>query len=355
MIEPFSHEALPMRVVFGSGTIADLVGEVERFGAGRALVLGTPGRGAGLAQAVADSLGQHATGVHAGAVMHTPTHVTERALQIVDECCADVLVAVGGGSTLGLAKAIALRTGLPWIALPTTYAGSEMTPILGETAAGVKTTRRTPAVLPDSVVYDVDLTVDLPVAFSGASGLNAIAHGMEALYAPDANPLVTGVAEQGIAALARALPAIAKQPHDVDARSHALCGAWLCGVSLGAVSMGLHHKLCHVLGGAFDLPHAQTHAVVLPHVAAYNCDAAPGAMTALARALGTNGAARQLHALGAALGIESRLRDLGMPADGIETATDRVLESNCANPRPLERAAIRDLIARAWQGDSPRP
>ena len=173
----------------------------------------------------------------------------------------DGLVAVGGGSTIGLAKAIALRTGLPQVAIPTTYAGSEMTDILGETEGGAKTTRRSEAVRPEAVIYDVELTRSLPPGLSATSGLNAIAHAAEALYARDGNPVIALMAEEGVRALAAALPAIVADPGDMAARGDALYGAWLCGLCLGAASMALHHKLAHVLGGSFDLPHAETHAV----------------------------------------------------------------------------------------------
>src|SRR4051812_240913 len=292
IMKPFVYEALPSRVVFGSGTVARTREEVERLGACRALVLSTPGRGEDLANEVSSLLGDLSAGVHAGAVMHTPVEATEKALGVVRTCAADALVAVGGGSTTGLGKAIALRTDLPQIVLPTTYAGSEMTPILGETSRGTKTTQRSLKVLPEVVIYDVDLTLGLPPAASATSGLNAMAHAVEALYAKDRNPVISMMAEEGIAALARALPRISQDAHDREARSDALYGAWLCGTCLGAVGMALHHKLCHVLGGMFDLPHAETHAVVLPHAVAYNAPATPDAVARVARALGAADGAR---------------------------------------------------------------
>src|SRR5207237_5575433 len=224
----------------------------------------------------------------AGAVMHTPVEVTEAAMARVDELQADCIVAIGGGSTVGLGKAIALRSDLPQIAIPTTYAGSEMTDILGETRAGVKTTVRSSNVLPETVIYDVDLTLSLPAKLSAMSGMNAIAHAVEALYAEDGNPIVDLMAEEGLRALAHSLPVIMSSPRDREARMLAQYGAWLCGTCLGAVAMALHHKLCHVLGGSFKLPHAETHAVLLPYTAAYNAGAAPQAMSKVARALGTN-------------------------------------------------------------------
>jgi alcohol dehydrogenase class IV len=267
---------------------------------------------------------------------------------------ADCTVAIGGGSTVGLGKAIALRTDLPQIAIPTTYAGSEMTPIIGETEGGRKTTQRTLKVLPETVIYDVELTLSLPVKPSVTSGINSVAHAAEALYAENRNPIVSMMAEECIAALSRALPAIVASSTDREARSDALYGAWLGGTCLGAVGMALHHKLCHVLGGSFDLPHAETHTVVLPHALAYNAPAAPEAADRIARAIGARDAAGGLFDLERSLGAPASLRELGMPQDGIEGAADIAMQSPYWNPRPLERGAIRDLIARAWAGERPR-
>jgi alcohol dehydrogenase class IV len=266
---------------------------------------------------------------------------------------ADCTVAVGGGSTTGLGKAIALATGLDQIVVPTTYAGSEMTPILGQTERGVKTTQRSPAILPEIVIYDVDLTLTLPPALTATSGLNAIAHAVEALYAQDRNPIVSLMAEEGIAALARSLPVLTDAASDLAARSDALYGAWLCGACLGVVGMALHHKLCHTLGGSFDLPHAETHAVVLPHAVAYNSAAAPAAMSRIARALGSGDAARGLYDLAGRLGAPRALRELGMSEEGIERAADLAVQNPYWNPRPVERDAVRDLLARAWSGAPP--
>ena len=350
----FSYCSQQYRVLFGSGTTARLGEEVDRLGIRRALVLTTQqqqddGRRLGA------TLGARLAGQFSGARMHTPVEVTEAALQVVEAQEVDGLVALGGGSTIGLGKALSLRTGLPHIAVPTTYAGSEMTPILGETHHGVKTTRKSQDVIPDTVIYDVDLTFGLPPRVSAASGLNAIAHAVEALYAADANPLTSLMAEDGIAALARALPRIMVDPVDAAARHDALYGAWLCGACLGAVGMALHHKLCHVLGGTFDLPHAETHAIVLPHAAAYNAAAAPAAMARVARALGVADAPRGLFELARGLGLPTALGAIGMPEDGIDRAAGLAVQSPYPNPRPLERAALHDLIAAAWRGDAPVP
>jgi maleylacetate reductase len=352
-LETFVHQGLPTRVIFGAGTLARLGDEVERLGLSRVLVLSTPQQ-ADSANAVAAGLGDLAAGIFTGATMHTPVTVTESALAVVRELGADGVIAIGGGSTTGLGKAIAIRTELPQIVVPTTYAGSEMTDILGETRDGAKTTRRSPSIQPEVVIYDVDLTLGLPPGLSATSGLNAIAHAVEALYAEDGSPIVALYAESAIAALARALPAIVADPQDRKARGEALYGAWLCGTCLGMVSMALHHKLCHTLGGTFDLPHAETHSIVLPHATAYNAPATPEAMTRIARALGSDNAALGLHDLARRLGVPPSLRDLGMPESGIDRAAEMAVANPYKNPRPIECEAIRALIARAWSGEAPQ-
>ncbi|GGF10497.1 maleylacetate reductase [Aliidongia dinghuensis] len=352
MTQHFAYQALPSRIVFDTLSPALLAAELDRLGVARALILTTPPQEA-RGQEIARMLGNRGAGVFAGAVMHTPVAVTEQAVETLRRLGADGVVAFGGGSTTGLAKAIALRTDVPQLIVPTTYAGSEVTPILGETEGGVKTTRTSPAILPETVIYDVDLTLSLPPRLSATSGLNAMAHAAEALYARDGNPVTALMAEEAIAALARALPRIVAAPEDRDARSDALYGAWLSGTCLGTVGMALHHKLCHTLGGSFGLPHAETHAIVLPHAMAYNAAAAPEAMARIARALGAADPAAGLFALGRQLGIDQSLQAIGMPADGLDRAADLAVERPYWNPRPIERDAIRRLLARAWAGDAP--
>jgi maleylacetate reductase len=352
-MQPFVYDALPARVIFGSGTLARVADEVRALKCSRALVLATPQQ-EGEALALKERLGDLCVGVHAHAVMHTPVAVTEAALEVVRRLDADCTIALGGGSTTGLGKAIALRTDLPQIVIPTTYAGSEATPILGETRDGLKTTLRDLKVLPEVIIYDVDLTLTLPPRLTATSGLNAIAHAVEGLYARDASPVTRLIAEDGIRALASALPRIMAAPADVEARSDALYGAWACGAVLGAVGMALHHKLCHTLGGTFDLPHAETHAVVLPHAAAYNAPAAPEAMARAARALGVKDASLGLFELGATLGAPTSLKELGMPEDGLDRAADLAVANPYWNPRPIERAAIRALLDDAYHGRAPR-
>ncbi len=352
MIEPFRYEPKPGRVIFGAGRIAEVGKAVEELGGKRALVLSTAGHES-LADDIVKRLGSLAAGKFAGAIMHTPVETTDKAMRCVRESEADCIIAIGGGSSIGLGKAIALRSDLPQIAIPTTYAGSEMTDILGETKEGAKTTLRSPKVLPETVIYDVDLTLGLPPRISAASGMNAIAHGVEALYAPDRNPVVSLMAEEGIRALAAGLPTIVSSPADIEARMLAQYGAWLCGTCLGAAAMALHHKLCHVLGGSFNLPHAETHMVMLPYTAAYNAGAAAGAMSKVAQSLGAEDAVYGLYELKQRLIGPLSLRDLGMPRDGIERAAQAACANPYPNPRPLELDGMRQLIADAFAGGPP--
>jgi maleylacetate reductase len=353
MTEAFTYVALPARVVFGSGTLGRIPEELRALGYARALVLSTPEQQES-ARALASLLGDLCAGTFTQAAMHTPVDVTERAMKAVREMAADCTVAIGGGSTTGLGKAIALRTDLPQIVVPTTYAGSEATPILGETRDGRKTTQRSVKVLPEVIIYDVDLTLTLPPTLSATSGINAIAHAVEALDTQDANPVISMLAERGIEALAGALPPIMKNPVDKAARSDALFGAWLCGTCLGAVGKALHHKLCHTLGGSFNLPHAETHTVVLPHAVAYNAPAAPEAMARVAHALGASNAAQGLFDLGKSLGAPTALGEIGMREADLDRAAELATVSPYWNPRPLDRVAIRALLEDAFYVRQPR-
>jgi maleylacetate reductase len=352
-VKPFVYTAQPARVVFGAGSLSQLAKEIDALGAKKALVLSTPEQRAS-AERVADLLGPRAAGVFDRAVMHVPIETAREARELARKLGADCAVAIGGGSTTGLGKAIALDSGLPILAIPTTYAGSEMTPIYGITEAGLKKTGRDLRVLPRTVIYDPELTLSLPVALSVTSGINAIAHAAEGLYSVDSNPIMDLMAEEGIRAIGRALPAIKKEANDMEARSDALYGAWLCGIVLGHIGMALHHKLCHTLGGSFNLPHAETHTIVLPHALAYNATAAPQAMVRIARALGGTSAAQAMYDLAKANGAPVALKDIGMKEADLDKACDIALQNQYPNPRPLERVAIRQLFQDAFEGARPR-
>ncbi len=351
-VPAFIYQPSSQRVVFGTGTLREVPAEADRLNIRRALVISTPVQ-ASSAEAVARLLGARCGSVFPNARMHTPVETTEEAMAIIAADRIDGTVAIGGGSTTGLGKAIAWRTDLPQIVVPTTYAGSEMTNILGETVGGEKKTLRDAKIIPETVVYDVSLTLGLPVSLSVTSGMNAIAHAVEGLYAPDGNPVVSLMAEEGIRALGAAIPAIVEDSTDEDARAGALYGAWLCGTVLGSTSMALHHKLCHVLGGSFDLPHAETHTVILPHASAYNAAEADVAMARVAHALGVDSAPQGLFDLAKTAGAPTSLRELGMPEGGLDRAADIAAANPYTNPRPINRDAIRALLDDAWHGRRP--
>jgi alcohol dehydrogenase class IV len=355
MVRDFSYTSLPQRVVFGGGSLQHLAREIDALGATRALVLCTPGQ-RDKAERIAALLGAQAAGIFDGAVMHVPIETAREARRVAQDLGADCAVAIGGGSTVGLGKAIALDSGLPILAIPTTYAGSEMTPFYGLTEGGVKTTGKDSRVLPRTVIYDPALSLGLPVPLSVTSAINAIAHAAEGLYAQDSNPVMDVIAEQGMAALARAIPAIRRNAQDMEARTDALYGTWLCGTVLGCVGVALHHKLCHTLGGSFNLPHSEVHTVVLPHAIAFNAPAAPEAMARIAHALGTTSAPQGLYALARDNGAAVALRDIGMREQDLDRAADLAVRNPYWNPRPIglpERDLIRDLLQRAWEGAPP--
>ncbi|AEQ50156.1 maleylacetate reductase [Pelagibacterium halotolerans] len=349
---PFVYQALSQRVVFGSGTIDQVGDELARMELTKALVLTTPQQEETGRQMVS-ALGNRAAGLFAGAAMHTPVEVTEEALKQVEAIGADCVVAIGGGSTTGLGKAIALRTDLPQIVIPTSYAGSEATPILGETKEGAKTTQRSMGVLPEVIIYDVDLTMSLPAKMTVTSGLNAIAHSVEGLYTKDRNPIISILAQEGIAALARALPVIHHRPDDAQARSDALYGAWACGTVLGAVGMALHHKICHVLGGSFDLPHAETHTVVLAHATAYNERAVARELAPVADIFQSESAASGLWSFARRLDAPMTLAELGMKQSDLDRAAEIMMSNPYWNPQPLAKEDLRGLLDDAFFGRAP--
>lgn len=344
----FTARTAAVRVRFGESARAIIADEVAALGCSRAFVLSTPHQAA-LAEAFATAIGPHCAGIFTGAAMHTPVDVTEAALAAATACGADCYVAVGGGSTTGLGKALALRTDRPQIVVPTTYAGSEATAILGQTEGGRKTTLTDPRVQPEVILYDAELVRTLPVGMTVASGLNAMAHAAEALYARDRNPLSTVLAREGLAAFVNALPKVKADPDDLVARSETLYGAWLCGTVLGQVGMALHHKLCHTLGGSFDLPHAETHAIILPHAIAYNAQAVPDLLQPLTDLLG----GESLHDFARRMGAPMALWDLGLRESDLDRAAQIATENPYWNPRPVDYGPIRALLGAAWAGHPP--
>jgi maleylacetate reductase len=348
----FNYQTSPAQIIFGPRGVSKVPQAAAELGCDRLLVLSGPQHKQAASQ-LATSLGELCVGVYANATMHTPVEVTNDAMQQVAEYQADGVLSLGGGSTIGLGKAIAYRSDLPQIVIPTTYAGSEVTPILGQTENGAKTTLRSPKVLPEVVIYDAQMTHSLPKSMSITSGINAIAHAVEALYAQDKNPVSSMMAVEGATALIEALPIIADDQQHSAAREKALYGSWLCGTVLGNVGMALHHKLCHTLGGLFNLPHADTHTVLLPHATAYNAKQVPDLLAPIAHALQVNDAGTGLFEFAKRLGAPTSLKELGMQESGIDQAVQQAMANPYWNPRELEQNEIRSLISHAFHGHAP--
>jgi maleylacetate reductase len=347
----FTYEAALPRVVFGAGLFASLPQEIDRLSGERVLVVATPGRSAVVERAT-QLLGDRVAGKFDEAVVHVPEAVAARAIIAAATARADSILSIGGGSAIGVSKAVALATNLSIVAVPTTYSGSEMTPLWGLTRHGAKHTGRDSRVQPRTVIYDPELTLELSASVSAASGMNAIAHCVEALYAPDANPVTSWMSEEGIRGLGKSLPIIVESPRDIDARTRAMYGAWLGGAALASVQMGLHHKLCHVLGGSFDLPHAETHAVLLPYTAEFNAPAASDAMSRVARALNATNAPVALHKLCRRLPIPRSLAEIGMHESDLDRAATLAMEQTYPNPRPPTRDGILTIFKKAFAGAS---
>lgn len=364
----FDHTTLGQRVLFGTGRSAEnLAAEIDRIGASRPMVIS-----GGSARESARRLSADINPVLSWdeVVMHVPVELAQRARVAATEAEVDIVICVGGGSTTGLAKAVALSHAIPIIAVPTTYSGSEATNVWGLTEDGTKTTGTDPRVLPQTVIYDGELSAALPMELSVASGLNGMAHCVDSLWAPRADPINEALALEGARALSRALTGIVADPADMNAREQALYGCYLAAVSFVGAGSGLHHKICHVLGGTFDLPHAQTHAVVLPHVLGFNADTVPESAARLASALragrtesatcaspnaDADSSVRELQHLYDRVGAPTRLDELGFTADDIPEAVERIQAvAPASNPAEVTVSGLTELLTRALTGRPPR-
>ncbi len=348
----FIYQAFQARIVFGPGKVSELPSEIQKLDASAVLVIST-GSQRGVADAAIAALGPSFAARIDGAVMHVPRENVVSAVDLVRQNSCDCVVAIGGGSAIGIAKGIALETGLPIVAVPSTYAGSEMTDIWGISEGEGKVTGRDAVVVPKTVIYDPDLTRGLPGKLAGPSAINAMAHSVEALYAQNRNPVLSMIAEEGIRSLASGLPAVCDGSADNDQRGAALYGAFMCGLALATATMGIHHKLCHVIGGTFQLPHAETHTIILPHATHYNRDAAPEAMAAISRALNADSAAGGIFDLARKVGAPTALKDLGLAEENLDRAAEIATGSPYYNPRPVNRDGVRALLDDAYHGRRP--
>jgi maleylacetate reductase len=345
----FEHVTLGQRVLFGSGRATEnLASEIDRLGAKRVMLVASEFEAAMVAGVTG---GIEVALPWRDVAQHVPVDVAERARAAAAEHGVDLLVSVGGGSTTGMAKAIALTSGLPIVAVPTTYAGSEATNVWGLTEASRKRTGVDDRVLPVTVVYDALLTVSLPAELSVASGLNALAHCVDSMWAPRADPINQALGAEGIRALTAGLPQVLADPSGLEGREQALYGAYLSAVAFASAGSGLHHKICHVLGGAYNLPHAQTHAAVLPYVLAFNAPFAPDAEQRIAAAFGAASAVDGLNRLRSALNAPRALKDYGFREEDIIEAVQLILPAvPPSNPRPLTAEKLEALLRAAWAG-----
>jgi alcohol dehydrogenase class IV len=352
MIPFFEYKALPWNIVFGAGALARLPEELDKLGFSHALVLATPNQSE-QGQKVVNLLGHRAAGLFDQAVMHVPIGTVEQVMMEVSKLKSDCTVSIGGGSTTGLGKALALKLDLPNVAIPTSYAGSEMTNIWGITENGRKITGRDDRVLPTLTLYDPELTLSLPAKFAGPSGLNAMAQASVNITAAKINPMVSMMALEAVSLLSRSLPKIINNPQNLEARSEALLGASLAGASLGIGDTSLHHRLCHTLGGSFNTPHAETHAILLPHTIAYNAFATSAGTRRLASAMGVKDAAVGLFKLAKVVGAPTSLKEIGFREEDLNRAAAIATEKPLNNAEPVTEAGIRKLLENAYLGFEP--
>jgi maleylacetate reductase len=346
----FDHTTLGQRVLFARGQAADnIASAVGNLSASRVLLIADS-----FVTNLADETAHRIPVVARidDIVQHVPVANGRAAVDLSRSEAVDAIVCIGGGSSTGLAKFVARDTGIPIIAVPTTFAGSEATDVWGQTDGNHKTTGSDPKVLPRVVVYDAAHFASLPTRLAVASGLNAVAHAVDAFWAPRADPINTALGTEGLRALIPGLRSMSENPDNLDAREATLYGAYLAAVAFASAGSALHHKICHVLGGAFGLSHADTHAVVLPYVMDFSAPTAPDAAHRVSEALGGAPAARGLYDLRRDLGVVDSLAELGMPEDGIDTAAERILAAvPASNPRPVALADLRALLAAAWAGE----
>lgn len=372
-------------VMFGAGSVARLGEAADRHGWRRLLLCASPTlRRDGHARAVEEALGARLAATFDRVRPHVLEEDVAEALALAEAAHVDAIVGLGGGSAIGIAKAVSFgleerrggREGaptrpdheplVPVAAIPTTYAGSEMTPVYGVTrhegGAARKVTVTDPRIAPRLVVYDPELTLDLAPELTASTGINALAHCVEALYSITRNPLATAAARAGIETIAGALPRCRAAGADLEARGDLLAGAYLAGTALATVAMGLHHGLCHVLGGTAGVPHGVANAIILPHAMRFNLEVTAPALALAAPALGFHTSGQSDVAAAAAatagvatlierLGLPRHLREVGVAADDLPRLAEIALLSRAVrnNPRPVRDAAeIEALLRAAW-------
>jgi alcohol dehydrogenase class IV len=347
-VKSFEYDSLPGRVVFGLGKRSELANEVRRLGARRVLLIADPHDEARLHE-FRELLGELCVTTFTDVVQHVPRAKATEAIALAREFRVDATVSLGGGSATGFSKAVALELATPQVCVPTTYAGSELTPIWGMTEGDKKRTGRDLKVLPTTVIYDAELTIGLPVEIAGPSAMNALAHAAEGLYANGANPVTSLVALESVRVLYEHVPLMCADPDDIEQRSYVLYGAYLAGATLAVAGTDLHHRTNHILGGLFNLDHGKMNAVVLPYALAVNKPAIAESYARLSDALGGD-AASAVFDLARRINAPRSLAEIGMPSDGIEIAVPLVVEASQKNVWPMNDDQVRNFLRAAYEG-----
>lgn len=337
--------------MFGAGRATQVNARLRELGLSSALVVTTES-GQRRYAPVIEAMGETVKARFTGAQPHCPIDVAKAALNAYLSAKCDCVVSIGGGSTIGLGKYISVEAGAPHIALPTTLSGSEMTPLFGVLVDGEKRSRREPRALANTVVVDPVLAQSLPMRETATTGMNALAHCIEALYVPKSNPLTSQLALTGIDMLYRALTKLAVEPTDLEARTQAAYGATIGGLMVNSVGIGMHHRICHILGGRFEVPHGESNCVVLPHVLAYNASAVPEACAMMESMMGANPAVA-LQRLVRDLGAPVALSELGVPAERIAAIASEAFHHIDHNPLPVDETAVLKLLQASWAGEEP--
>jgi maleylacetate reductase len=346
----FDHTTLGQRVLFGSGEAAEHARAAVAGLRLERLLLIADTFAMDLAEAICARV-PVVVRIH-DIVQHVPVENAVAAVALVRESAVDGIISIGGGSSTGLAKVVARDTGLPVVAIPTTFAGSEATDVWGQTEGNRKATGADPKVLPRVVIYDATLSRSLPGHLAVASGLNAVAHAVDGFWAPRADPINTALGTEGLRALIPGLRRLSADPDDLEARELTLYGAYLAAVAFASSGSGMHHKICHVLGGAYGLSHSEMHAIVLSYVTAFNAPAAPDAANRTSHALGGGPAAKGLYQLREELGVVGSLAELGMPEQGVDDGAELAFAAiPSSNPRAFALDDVRQIVRAAWAGE----
>lgn len=350
----FNYSPVPSKVVFGENAALKLKDEISALGGARVMIACSKGM-RGRIEHVIEALGDMCVALYDGAEPHCPEAVAMAAIDLFKEKKCDIIVAVGGGSTIGIGKAIALRTDAPLIVVPTTPCGSESTPIYGMLIGNTKKTGRDAKVIARTSIYDPALTTSMSAHHTATIGMNSLAHCVEALYGQSASPISDLYAAEGIKALTKGLRGSLADGNDLAARSQVLYGGMLSGYCVTLAGIAIHHKLCHVLGGHHGIPHGESNSVILPYAVAYNETAAPKAMEKIMAAMGTDSASGGIYDFATEMKVPKSLKELGMKESDLDIAAEETVRTTPYSPKPAQVKSVREMLQQAYEGIKPQP